>query len=166
MSSHGLTEPTTTPLPSPGGARPHLWKNIVAAVICLGASGAFMALSVALPPGSSRGDVGPGMVPGQIAVLGLLASLVYLFEALRGTALKGPESQISVPRVTALVAIFAAAAAGANWLGLSATLGLAAGAATLLFPGKRLILRAVATGIAFAMIAHFVFEKLLQLPLP
>jgi len=165
MTSPVATEPVAEPLPQ-GGARPHLWKNVVAALVCIAWNAAFMVLSLELPAGHSRGDVGPGTVPLQIAVLGLVVSGIYLVQALRGVGLEGADGEIDVPRVAGFVALFTAAGAGASWIGLALSLGLAAGAATLLFQGEKLILRAVATGIGFWAIAYFVFARLLQLPLP
>ncbi|QDC00692.1 tripartite tricarboxylate transporter TctB family protein [Mesorhizobium sp. 8] len=165
MTSSASTEPVVEPLPQ-GGARPRLWKNVAAALVCVAWNAAFLLLSLELPAGHSRGDVGPGMVPMQIAVLGLVVSGIYLVQVLRGIGLEGSGGAIDVPRVAGLVALFAAAGASAAWIGLAVSLGLAAGAATLLFHGERLILRALATGVGFWAIAYFVFARLLQLPLP
>jgi hypothetical protein len=165
MIGSASTQTVAGPRPQ-GGARPHLWKNVVAALVCIAWNAAFMVLSLELPAGHSRGDVGPGMVPLQIAVLGLVASGTYLVQALRGVGLEGADGEIDVPRVAGLVAFFTAATAGASWIGMAPALALAAGAATLLFQGEKLILRAVATGVGFWAIAYFVFARLLQLPLP
>ena len=156
------------PLPL-GGAKPenrHFWSNVVAACICIAWNLAFLVLSLELPAGHSRGDVGPGMVPLEIGVLGLLVSGIYLIQVLRGAETEGSEHDIDVMRVAGLIALFVAAAASAGWIGLAVSLGLAAGVATLLFPGEKVIVRAVLTGIGFWAIAYVVFGKLLQLPLP
>jgi hypothetical protein len=167
MTGSALTQPVAGPLPTGGaGPKPHLWQNVAAGLVCVAWNAAFMVLSLELPAGHSRGDVGPGMVPLEIALLGLLVSSIYLVQALRGAGLEGTEGEIDVPRVAGFVALFAAAAASASWIGLALSLGLAAGVATLLFHGEKVILRAVATGVGFWAIAYFVFARLLQLPLP
>jgi hypothetical protein len=167
MTSPASTEPAGGPLPTGGvNPKPYLWQNVVAGLVCIAWNAAFLVMSLELPAGHSRGDVGPGMVPLEIAVLGIVVSGIYLVQALRGAGLEGTDDAIDIPRVAGLVAVFTAAAASAAWIGLAPSLGLAAGLATLLFHGEKVILRAVATGIGFWAIAYFVFARLLQLPLP
>jgi hypothetical protein len=155
MTSSAATEPVVEPLPT-GGARPHLWKNVVAGLVCTAWNATFLVMSLELPAGHSRGDVGPGMVPLEIAALGLVVSVIYLVQALRGVGLEGTDGAFEVPRVAGLVAVFTVAAASAAWIGLAPSLGLAA------WPR----FCSTATGVGFWAIAYFVFARLLQLPLP
>jgi hypothetical protein len=167
MTGTASTQPAAGPLPTRGlRPKPHLWQNVAAGLVCVAWNAVFMVFSLELPAGHSRGDVGPGMVPLEIALLGLVVSAIYLVQALRGVGLEGTDGEIDVPRVAGLIALFTAAAAGANWIGLALSLGLGAGVATLLFHGEKVIVRAVVTGAAFWAIAYFVFARLLQLPLP
>ena len=167
MTGAAPTQPAAAPLPM-GGAEPgrHLWRNILAACVCLAWNAAVLVLSLELPAGHSRGDVGPGAVPMQIALLGLLISGLYLVQVLRGVERGGSDDPVDTPRVAGFIALFLAAAVGTGWIGLPLSLGLAAGLATLLFHGEKVILRAATTGVAFWAIAYFIFGKLLQLPLP
>lgn len=146
--------------------REHHWQNLVAACVCLVWNAGFLLLSLGLPAGRSRGDVGPGSLPMQVAVFGLIVSAVYAVQVLRGVDLGGTHGRIDIARVSGLMAIFVAVCLGASWVGLAICLGVGAGAATLLFPGEKPLLRAVVTGVGFWAIAFVVFGKLLALPLP
>lgn len=146
--------------------RRYYWQNLIAACISIAWNAAFLMMSLALPAGHSRGDVGPGSLPMQVSIFGLVVSLVYLVQVLRGVDLGGTEDSVDIPRVCGLIGIFVAVALGANWIGLALCLGLGSGVATLLFPGEKPLIRAVATGIGFYLIAYFLFGMLLELPLP
>ncbi|CAH0343287.1 tripartite tricarboxylate transporter TctB family protein [Rhizobium sp. CECT 9324] len=156
-------------LSSPSGGeatRKHFRQNLIAAFIFCAWNGAFLFMSLALPAGHSRGDVGPGSLPMQVSVFGLIVSAVYLVQVLRGVDLGGSSGRVDMPRVAGLLGLFVAVALSANWIGLALCLGLGTGVATLLFPGDRPYIRAVATGIGFWVIAYGLFGKLLDLPLP
>ena len=84
----------------------------------------------------------------------------------RGSDLGGSSDKIDVARVSGLLGLFVAVVLGANWIGLAVCLGIGTGVATLLFPGEKPLLRAVATGFSFWLIAWGLFGKLLDLPLP
>lgn len=144
----------------------HFWQNAIAVGVCLAWNAGFLAASLALPEGRSRGDVGPGALPLQIAIFGLLVSAVYLIQVLRGVDFGGADEKVDVPRIAGLVGLFAAAAVSSGWIGLPISLALGTGIATLLFPGERPLLRAVLTGASFWAIAYFLFGRLLGLPLP
>lgn len=154
--------------PAPGGEaiRSHFWQNIVAACIFLAWNASFLIMSFALPPGHSRGDVGPGSLPMQVSVFGLIVSTVYLIQVLRGMDLGGSSDKVDVSRVAGLLGLFIAVALSANWIGLALCLGIGTGVATLLFPGQKPLVRALATGVGFWVIAYGLFGKLLELPLP
>jgi hypothetical protein len=164
----GSISPAASSSPVGGGGRTgnHFGQNIIAAGVCLAWNAGFLAMSLALPEGHSRGDVGPGALPLQIAIFGLLVSAVYLVQVLRGVDLGGSGEKVDVPRVAGLVGLFAAAAVSSGWIGLPISLALGTGVATLLFPGERPLLRAVLTGAGFWAIAYFLFGRLLGLPLP
>lgn len=153
---------------APGGeaTRKHFWQNRVAACISIAWNASFLVMSLALPAGHSRGDVGPGSLPMQVSAFGLIVSAVYLVQVLRGIDLGGSSDRIDVPRVAGLLGLFVAVAASANWVGLALCLGIGTGVATLLFPGEKPFVRAIATGIGFWGIAYGLFGKLLELPLP
>lgn len=156
-------------LSSPSGGeatRKHFRQNLSAALIFCVWNGSFLFMSLALPAGHSRGDVGPGSLPMQVSVFGLIVSAVYLVQVLRGVDLGGSSGKVDVPRVAGLLGLFVAAALSANWIGLALCLGIGTGVATLLFPGERPYVRAVATGVGFWVIAYGLFGKLLDLPLP
>lgn len=123
-------------------------------------------MSLALPAGHSRGDVGSGSLPMQVSIFGLVVSAVYLVQVLRGVDLGGASERIDIARVTGLLGLFVAAVLSANWIGLALCLGIGTGVATLLFPGEKPLVRAVATGGGFWLIAWGLFGKLLELPLP
>jgi hypothetical protein len=146
--------------------RKHFWQNLAAAIVSLAWNGSFLAMSLALPAGHSRGDVGPGSLPMQVSVFGLVVSAVYLVQVLRGVDLGGTGERVDIARVAGLLGLFVAAALGASWLGLALCLGIGTGVATLLFPGEKPLVRAVATGVCFWAIAYGLFGKLLELPLP
>jgi len=154
--------------PPSGGeaAHKHFWQNLVAACISITWNASFLIMSLALPVGHSRGDVGPGSLPMQVSVFGLIVSAVYLVQVLRGIDLGGSSDRIDVPRVVGLLGLFVAVALSANWIGLALCLGIGTGVATLLFPGEKPFIRAIATGIGFWAIAYGLFGKLLELPLP
>lgn len=168
MTSSASTSPAVGSSPSDGGGKHgnYFWQNAIAACICLAWNAGFLAMSLALPEGHSRGDVGPGALPLQIAIFGLLVSAVYLAQVLRGVDLGGADEKIDVPRVAGLIGLFTAAAVSSGWIGLPISLALGTGVATLLFPGERLLLRAVLTGAGFWAIAYFLFGRVLGLPLP
>jgi hypothetical protein len=154
--------------PAPGGeaTRKHFWQNLVAACISIAWNVSFLIMSLSLPAGHSRGDVGPGSLPMQVSIFGLIVSAVYLVQVLRGIDLGGSSGSIDVPRVAGLLGIFVAVALSANWIGLALCLGIGTGVATLLFPGEKPFVRAVATGAGFWAIAYGLFGRLLELPLP
>ena len=154
--------------PASGGeaTHKHFWQNLVAACLSIAWNASFLILSLALPAGHSRGDVGPGSLPMQVSVVGLIVSAVYLVQVLRGIDLGGSIDRIDVPRVVGLLGLFVAVALSANWIGLALCLGIGTGVATLLFPGEKPFIRAIATGVGFWAIAYGLFGKLLELPLP
>jgi hypothetical protein len=155
-------------VPPSGGVAPrkHFWQNLVAACIAMLWNAAFLSMSLGLPAGHSRGDVGPGSLPIQVSVFGLIVSTVYLVQVLRGKDFGGSSDRIDVARVAALLGLFIAVALSANWIGLALCLGIGTGVATLLFPGERPFIRAIATGVGFWAIAYGLFGRLLELPLP
>jgi hypothetical protein len=102
----------------------------------------------------------------EVSGFGLVVSAVYLVQVLRGVDLGGSSETIDVARVTGLLGLFVAVVVSANWLGLALCLGVGSGVATLLFPGEKPLVRAVATGAGFWLIAWGLFGKLLELPLP
>lgn len=168
MTNPALAVPGAN-LSSPSGGeatRRHFWQNLVAACISVAWNASFLLMSLALPAGHSRGDVGPGALPTQVAVFGLVVSAVYLVQVLRGYDLGGSSDKVDVPRVAGLLGIFVAVALSANWIGLAFCLGLGTGLATLLFPAEKPFVRAIATGVCFWAIAYGLFGKLLELPLP
>ncbi|MGX5668353.1 tripartite tricarboxylate transporter TctB family protein [Rhizobium daejeonense] len=168
MTNRTSAVPDST-LSSPRGGevpRQHFWQNLVVACVSLAWSGGFLFMSLALPAGHSRGDVGPGSLPMQVSIFGLVVSAVYLVQVLRGSDLGGSSDKIDVARVAGLLGLFVAVVLGANWVGLAICLGVGTGVATLLFPGEKPLLRAVATGFSFWLIAWGLFGKLLDLPLP
>jgi hypothetical protein len=146
--------------------RKHFWQNLVAAFVSVVWNASFLVMSVALPAGHSRGDVGPGSLPTQISVFGLVVSAIYLAQVLRGIDLGGSSDRVDLPRVAGLLGLFVAVAPSANWIGLALCLGIGTGVATLLFPGEKPFIRALATGAGFWVIAYGLFGKLLELPLP
>lgn len=155
-----------SPAPRGGVTRKHFWQNLVAAGISVVWNASFLVMSLKLPAGHSRGDVGPGSLPTQISVFGLIVSVIYLVQVLRGVDLGGSSDRVDVPRVAGLLGLFVAVALSANWIGLALCLGIGTGVATLLFPGEKPFIRALATGVAFWVIAYGLFGKLLELPLP
>lgn len=168
MTGETSTISTAEPFPAGGRAKPgtHFWQNAIAACVSLAWNATVLILSLELPEGHSRGDLGPGALPMQIAVLGLLASAIYLIQVLRGMDFGGADGKIDVPRVAGLIGLFIAASVSSAWVGLAVSLGLATGLATLLFTGEKLLLRAVLTGVGFWAIAYVIFGMLLDLPLP
>lgn len=168
MTNQASAVPGSNLSPAPGGeaTRKHFWQNLVAACISIVWNAGFLVMSLALPAGHSRGDVGPGSLPMQVSVFGLIVSAVYLAQVLRGIDLGGSSERIDGPRVAGLLGLFVAVALSANWIGLALCLGIGTGVATLLFPGEKPFIRAVATGVGFWVIAYGLFGKLLELPLP
>lgn len=168
MTNQASAVPGSNLSPASGGeaTRKHFWQNLVAAYISIAWNASFLVMSLALPAGHSRGDVGPGSLPMQVSVFGLVVSVVYLVQVVRGLDLGGSNDSIDVPRVVGLLGLFVAVALGANWIGLALCLGIGTGVATLLFPGEKPIIRAIATGVGFWAIAYGLFGKLLELPLP
>lgn len=168
MKNHASAVPGSNLSPASGGevTRKHFWQNLVAACISIAWNVSFLVMSLALPAGHSRGDVGPGSLPMQVSVFGLIVSAVYLVQVLRGIDLGGSSDRIDIPRVVGLLGVFVAVALSANWIGLALCLGIGTGVATLLFPGEKPFIRAIATGIGFWAIAYGLFGKLLELPLP
>lgn len=164
--SEAASDFASSPTDRAGKHGHHFWQNAIAACSCFIWNAAVLAMSLALPAGHSRGDVGPGALPLQIAIFGLLVSVIYLVQVLRGVDLGGSDGKVDVPRVAGLVALFAAACVSSVWIGLPIALALGTGLATLLFPGGRLVLRAVLTGASFWAIAYFLFGRVLGLPLP
>ncbi|WP_167620108.1 tripartite tricarboxylate transporter TctB family protein [Paracoccus ravus] len=155
-----------TPRPDTDAGRRIPVSELVTGGLCLVASGVFLALATALPQGHSRGDDGPGALPEQIGVFGLVCSGFYLFFTLRGGFPGVAGKFTAAPRALASFAIFALAMAAVPLLGLASSLALAAAGLTLLFQGERRWLRAAATGIALWLIATLLFQRLLGLPLP
>ncbi|NVP58233.1 tripartite tricarboxylate transporter TctB family protein [Mycoplana rhizolycopersici] len=168
MTNQASAVPGSNLSPVPGGeaTRKHFWQNLVAACIAIAWNAGFLFMSLGLPAGHSRGDVGPGSLPMQVSVFGLVVSAVYLVQVLRGTDFGGSSEKIDVARVAGLLGLFVAVALSANWIGLALCLGIGTGVATLLFPGEKPFVRAVATGAGFWLIAWGLFGKLLELPLP
>ncbi|SOC46084.1 tripartite tricarboxylate transporter TctB family protein [Rhizobium subbaraonis] len=168
MTNQASAVPGSNLSPAPGGeaTRKHFWQNLVAACIAIAWNAGFLFMSLGLPAGHSRGDVGPGSLPMQVSVFGLVVSVVYLVQVLRGIDFGGSSEKIDVARVAGLLGIFVAVALSANWIGLALCLGIGTGVATLLFPGERPLVRALATGAGFWLIAWGLFGKLLELPLP
>ena len=168
MTNQASAAPGSNLSPAPGGeaTRKHFWQNLVAACIAIAWNAGFLFMSLGLPAGHSRGDVGPGSLPMQVSVFGLVVSAVYLVQVLRGIDFGGSSEKIDVARVAGLLGLFVAVALSANWIGLALCLGIGTGVATLLFPGEKPFVRAVATGAGFWLIAWGLFGKLLELPLP
>lgn len=168
MTNQVSAVPGSNLSPASGGetTRKHFWQNLVAACIFIAWNASFLVMSFALPAGHSRGDVGPGSLPMQVSVFGLIVSAIYLAQVLRGVDLGGSSDKVDVPRVAGLIGLFVAVALSANWIGLALCLGIGTGVATLLFPGQKPFLRALATGVGFWVIAYGLFGKLLELPLP
>lgn len=168
MTNQASAVPGSNLSPASGGGatRKHFWQNLVAACIFIAWNASFLVMSFALPAGHSRGDVGPGSLPMQVSVFGLIVSAIYLAQVLRGVDLGGSSDKVDVPRVAGLLGLFVAVALSANWIGLALCLGIGTGVATLLFPGQKPFLRALATGVGFWLIAYGLFGKLLELPLP
>ena len=168
MTNQVSAVPGSNLSPVSGGetTRKHFWQNLVAACIFIAWNASFLVMSFALPAGHSRGDVGPGSLPMQVSVFGLIVSAIYLAQVLRGVDLGGSSDKVDVPRVAGLIGLFVAVALSANWIGLALCLGIGTGVATLLFPGQKPFLRALATGVGFWVIAYGLFGKLLELPLP
>lgn len=168
MTNQASVVPGSNLSPASGGEAPrrHFWQNLVAACVSLAWNAGFLFMSLALPAGHSRGDVGSGSLPMQVSIFGLVVSAVYLVQVLRGVDLGGASERIDIARVTGLLGLFVAAVLSANWIGLALCLGIGTGVATLLFPGEKPLVRAVATGGGFWLIAWGLFGKLLELPLP
>ncbi len=168
MTNQASAVPGSHLSPSQGGeaTRKHFRQNFVAACISIAWNASFLVMSLGLPAGHSRGDVGPGSLPMQVSVFGLIVSAVYLVQVLRGIDLGGSSETIDLPRVAGLLGLFVAVALSANWIGLALCLGIGTGVATLLFPGEKPFVRAIATGAGFWAIAYGLFGKLLELPLP
>jgi hypothetical protein len=168
MTNQASAVPGSNLSPAPRGeaTRKHFWQNLVAACVSIAWNASFLVMSLALPVGHSRGDVGPGSLPMQVSVFGLIVSAVYLVQVLRGIDLGGSSDRIDVPRVVGLLVLFVVVALSANWIGLALCLGVGTGVATLLFPGEKPFIRAIATGVGFWAIAYGLFGKLLELPLP
>ena len=168
MTNQASAVPGSNLSPAPGGEAPrrHFRQNLAAACVCLAWNAGFLFMSLGLPAGHSRGDVGPGSLPMEVSGFGLAVSAVYLVQVLRGVDLGGSSETIDVVRVTGLLGLFVAVVVSANWLGLALCLGVGSGVATLLFPGEKPLVRAVATGAGFWLIAWGLFGKLLELPLP
>jgi hypothetical protein len=168
MTNHASAVSSSNLSPASGGeaTRKHFWQNLVAACIFIAWNASFLVMSLALPAGHSRGDVGPGSLPMQVSVFGLFVSAVYLVQVLRGVDLGGSGEKVDVARVAGLLGLFVGVALSANWIGLALCLGIGTGVATLLFPGEKPFVRAVATGAGFWAIAYGLFGKLLELPLP
>ena len=141
-------------------------SELAAALICLAASAGFVALAMALPAGHSRGDVGPGALPEQIGIFGMICAACYLVSVLRGGFAGKAGKFTDTPRALACFAIFAIGMAVVPWLGLALSLSIASAVLTLLFQGERHWPRAAATGIGLWLIATLLFQKLLGLPLP
>jgi hypothetical protein len=162
------TDVAAAPLPDDGvdARNAAFWQNLIAAVICIAWNAGFLMLALRLPAGHSRGDVGPGALPVEIAIGGIALSALYLALVLgrRDVGKAAPPAPIT--RVVALFALFAVCAATAEVVTLSAGLAVAAGLGTLLFAGERAYLRAVVTAAGVWLIAYLVFERFLGLPLP
>lgn len=141
-------------------------SELAAGALCLAASGGFLAMVLNLPEGNAQGDVGPGALPRQIGLFGLICAAAYLLLALRGRFADGAGRFTGTPRALASLAILGAGMAAVPWLGLALVLALSAAGITLLFQGPKRWWRATGTGLALWLIATGLFERLLGLPLP
>lgn len=140
--------------------------DVIAGLTCLAGSTAFLFMAFALPAGHSTGDTGPGALPIQVGVVGIVCSLFYLTIAVRG-AFAGEQGDFSRShRALAAFFILAICLAGVNWIGLPLAIALASNLVTMLFSGDRRLIRAAATGLGVWLIAILIFEKLLGLPMP
>ncbi|MDB6454390.1 tripartite tricarboxylate transporter TctB family protein [Falsirhodobacter sp. 20TX0035] len=142
------------------------FSDLITGLICLAGCIAFLVLAFALPAGHSTGDVGPGALPKQIGIFGIICSAVYLLTALRGGFAEERPEFTESHRALAAFAIFAICLAVVPWLGLAPALALAAAVVTLLFAGRGRLVRAAATAAGVWLIAVLLFERLLGLPLP
>ncbi|WP_435171208.1 tripartite tricarboxylate transporter TctB family protein [Falsirhodobacter sp. 1013] len=167
--AHGTQHDGAPASPLPGNAAPapaHLRQNAVTAVLCTAASAGFLLAALRLPAGHSRGDVGPGALPVQIAVGALVLSLVYLLLVWRRASLGGSDDGFLHARALALLGLTLMTVAGAKVVGLALSLAVAMGVGTLLFAGSHALVRAGATAVGLWLIAHFLFAVFLGLPLP
>ena len=140
--------------------------DLIASLACLAGCIGFLVLALALPPGHSTGDSGPGALPEQVAVFGILCSLSYVLLVFRG-AFKAQRPDFSSSlRALAAFAIFALCLMAVGWIGLPSAIALAATLVTFLFSGQRRLMRGLATGIGTWLIAVLLFGKLLGLPMP
>lgn len=140
--------------------------DVIAGVICLAAAITFLVLARALPAGHATGDPGPGALPGQVAVFGIICAISCIVISLRGSlAEEQPDFSASHRALTAL-AIFVICLLGVRWLGLAVCIALGSALTTLLFAGMRRLIRAAATGAGIWLIAVFLFQRLLGLPMP
>lgn len=141
-------------------------SDVITALVCLGASIGFFLLALALPAGHSAGDSGPGALPEQVGVFGIVCAVAYLLLALRGAFSSEQPDFSSGHRALAALAIFVICLLTVQWIGLALAISVAAGLLTLLFTGERLVIRALVTGVAIWLIAVLLFQKLLGLPMP
>lgn len=141
-------------------------SEFIAAGVCLAASIGFLVLALALPPGHSTGDTGPGALPEQVAVFGIVCSLSYLALLLRGEFRDERPDYSSSHRALMAFGIFVVCLFGVSWIGLPPAIAMAATLVTFLFSGERRLIRGLATGIGTWLIAVLLFGKLLGLPMP
>ncbi|MDO5613881.1 MAG: tripartite tricarboxylate transporter TctB family protein [Paracoccus sp. (in: a-proteobacteria)] len=141
-------------------------SEVIAALACLAASAGFLVLASNLPESVSTGDVGPGALPRQVGVFGLICSLAYLVMTLRKAFPAQPSRFAGVLYALASFLIGVVAVVAVPWLSLAVSLALCSGMQTLLFPGRHRWLRAGATALGMWLIATLLFQRLLGLPLP
>jgi len=146
--------------------RGFLAGDVIAGAICLAASVTFLVLARALPAGHSTGDSGPGALPGQVAVFGIICAVSYLVMALRSSFAEERPDFSASHRALAALAIFVLCLLGVSWLGLAVCIALASALTTLLFAGERRLVRAALTGTGIWLIAVLLFQRLLGLPMP
>ncbi|MEI4474033.1 tripartite tricarboxylate transporter TctB family protein [Frigidibacter sp. MR17.24] len=159
-----MTHAPANPRPAPGLA--NRAGNLVAAGLCLAASGGFLALAWQLPAGHSTGDVGPAALPVRIGIAGVLLSLAYIGLTLRGAFADERVDFTGFPRAFSVCLVLVAGLVAVQWLGLAVAIGAVAGLTTLAFDGRHRLLRAGLTGVALWAIALLLFGRLLGIPLP
>lgn len=141
-------------------------SNLITALICLAAAIGFLVMALALPAGHSTGDSGPGALPVQVGIFGILCALAYLVLSLRGAFAAERPDFSAWHRALAALAIFLICLMAVGWVGLAPAISVAAALLTLMFAGDRRYLRAVATGVGIWLIAVLLFQMLLGLPMP
>lgn len=147
------------------GPKPAI-SEVVAGLACLAASAVFFTLARGLPQSASVGDVGPGALPAQVGVFGVLCSLIYLLGVMRGQFPEVPDRFFGIWRALAVLGIFCGMLLAVKWIGLAVAIACAGAVTTLLFRGAKPVLRAIVTGIGLWLIAFVIFQTFLDLPLP